>query len=119
MALLSKDQILGTSDREFKEVEVPQWGGSVRIGTMTAAERDAFETSMIPEKGKKQSDKMANFRARFVARCIVDSEGQPVFTAADVAQLGGKSANVLSFLFDECRKLNGMTDKDVEELEGN
>lgn len=116
--LLSKDQILGADDRAFREVDVPEWGGSVRIGTMTAAERDAFEASMIPEKGKKQADKMANFRARFVARCIVDAEGKPVFTEADIVQLGRKSANVLSRLFDECRELNGMTEKDVEQLEG-
>ena len=117
--LLSKDQILGADDRSYRDVDVPEWGGNVRIGTMTAAERDAFEASMLPEKGKKQSDKMANFRARFVARCVVDEEGKPLFDQADIVELGRKSANVLSRLFDECRELNGMTQEDVSELEGN
>lgn len=119
MTLLSKDQILGISDREFVEVEVPQWGGSVRIGTMSAADRDAFEASMLPEKGKRQKDQMANFRARFVARCLCDDEGNRLFSDKDVVELGRKNASVLSMLFDEARKLNGMTEEDAEELAGN
>jgi hypothetical protein len=119
MTLLSKDQILQSTDREFRDVHVEQWGGSVRISTMTAADRDAFEATMIPEKGKDKAGQLANFRARFVAKCLVDEEGNLVFSPKDVLELGRKSASVLSFLFEQCRELNGMTDKDVEELEKN
>ena len=37
---LSKDQILGAVDFSFVEVEVPEWGGTVRIRGLSAAERD-------------------------------------------------------------------------------
>jgi hypothetical protein len=118
MTLLTKDQIIGADDREFVEVDVPEWGGMVRLGSMTAAERDAFEAQFVDfkGKGKAKGDALKNFRARYVARCIVDEEGEPLFSAADMKALGDKSAAVISRLFDEASKLNGMSDKDVEEL---
>jgi len=120
MQLLSKDQILNASDRSFREVEVPEWGGTVRVGSMTAAERDAFEASMVDARGKgKTSKTLENFRARFVAKCVVDEDGQRLFSDSDIVALGGKSAAVLSKLFDVAREVNGMTEADVEELEGN
>jgi hypothetical protein len=117
--LLTKDQILGTDDRDYREVEVPEWGGSVRLASMAASDRDAFEASMIPDKGKSQKDVMKNFRARFVARCCVDAEGNRLFSAADMAQLGTKNASVLNRLFDEARQMNGFSEEDVAEIEGN
>ena len=114
--LLTKDQILGADDRETKTISVKQWGGDVKISTMTAADRDAFEASMIPEKGKDKTKQLENFRARFVARCVVDDEGNTIFSHKDMVELGRKSASVLSTLFEACRELNGMTDADVDEL---
>lgn len=116
MAFLTKEQILGAKDREPVVVSVPEWGGDVRLTAMSAAERDAFETSMM---GKGDNvKKLANFRARFVARCIVDDDGNRLFADADIVELGKRSGAVLGRVFDEARKVNGMTQADVEELEG-
>ena len=43
MALLTKDQILAVADIEYRTVAVPEWGGEVRIRSMTGADRDAHE----------------------------------------------------------------------------
>lgn len=123
--LLTKDQILNASDRVFEFVDVPEWGkdengkpAQVRLGAMTSAEADAFEAGLASakEKGEKA---LANFRARYVARCIVDEDGKPLFTGSDVAALGNKSAAVVRRLFDKAREINGMTAEDAEEFEGN
>ncbi len=114
--LLSKEQILSADDREYKIIHIEKWGGDVRIATMQACDRDAFEATMIPEKGKDKVKQLANFRARFVSQCIVNDEGNRLFSPADMVQLGRKSAAILSTLFDACRELNGMTDEDIEEL---
>ena len=37
----------------------------------------------------------------------------------DIVDLGKKSSAPVARLFDACRKLNGMTDEDVAEIEGN
>ena len=119
MTLLTKDQILKADDCSHEDIDVPEWGGSVRIIAMAACERDAFEASMLDSKGKGDSKRLQNFRARFIARCIVDADNNRLFSDKDMVALGKKSAKPVSRIFDACQKLNGMTDKDVEELEGN
>ena len=119
MTLLTKDQILGSTDIDYREVDVPEWGGMIRIAAMSAAERDSFEASMLDKKGKSDPKRLLNFRARFIASCIVDEGGKRLFAASDVVALGKKSAAPISRVFDECRELNGMSENDVEEIEGN
>ena len=118
MTLLTKDQILNASDIGHEDIDVPEWGGTIRIAAMCAAERDAFEAGMLDNKGKSDKNRLLNFRARFIASCIVDEDGKRLFSAGDVVQLGKKSAAPISRVFDRCRVLNGMTEKDVEEIEG-
>jgi len=115
MTLLSKDQILGSTNRNYREVEVPEWGGPIRLSVMTSSERDAFESSLL-EKDKKRG--FQNLRARLVALCVVDEDGKRVFADADVAKLGEQPADVIGRLFDECRDINGFN-KETDDLEGN
>ena len=118
MTLLTKDQILSSEDISHKDIEVKEWGGTLRIAAMSAAERDSFEAGMLNSKGKSDPNRLLNFRARFIASCIVDKDGKRLFAAGDVVALGKKSAAPVNRVFDECRKLNGMTEQDVEEIEG-
>lgn len=119
MTLLTKDQILGADDRQSIELQVDEWDGSIMLAAMTAAERDAFEAGMLDNKGKSDKNRLRNFRARFIAACIVDADGKRLFSDKDVVALGGKSAAAVSRVFDKCREINGMTEEDVEEIEKN
>ena len=47
MTLLSKTAILCANDLQTEDVEVPEWGGAVRVRSFTGRERDAFEASMV------------------------------------------------------------------------
>lgn len=117
MALLGTDDILGSDDRKFVEIPVPEWGGSVRLRSLSGAERDRFETSMSKQRGSKREDNYENVRARLVALCAVDENGARLFTSPEkIAHLGTKSASALQKLFNACQALNGMSDQDVEEL---
>ncbi|WP_063042116.1 MULTISPECIES: hypothetical protein [Nocardia] len=118
MALLTKDAILAAEDLKFEEMHVPEWGGDVRLRTLTAKERDAFETGMVKinKKGQRE-DNLANLRARLVSLCMVDEKGYRIFTSAtDVEALGNKSIAALGRVFEKCQEMNAMTDEDVEEL---
>lgn len=116
MALLSRDQILAADDLKTEDVEVPEWGGSVRIKMLTGTERDKFEASTVEVRGGKPQQNLANLRARLVSLCIVNEDGERVFSKGDVAALGMKSASALERVFQACSKLNGISDADVEEL---
>lgn len=117
MALLSKDQILNADDRKTEEVNVPEWGGSVLVRSLSGRERDEFESSSVETRGGKQSVNQENFRARLVALCVVDEHGQRLFKSkGEVAMLGNKSVAALQRIFNKCQELNGFSEEDVEEL---
>lgn len=111
-----REQILAANDLPRERVTVPEWGVDVWVRTLTGRERDAFEAAVFQTKGKDVQVKLENARANLVARCLVDESGARVFTDGDVAALGGKSALVLSRLYDVASRLNGLGDKEIEEL---
>lgn len=115
MSLLTKEAILAADDRRTVDVAVPEWGGDVRVSTMSASERDKWEAETYG--GDKPNT--LDFRARFVALCLVDEQGNRLFTGKDVAELGKKSAAALHRVFKAAQDLNALTDEAVEELEKN
>lgn len=119
MALLSKSDMLNADDREYEDVPVPEWGGSVRIMGMRGAERDAFEADQYAKKDAPISQRMANFRAKLLVRCIVDEDFNRVYSDKDAEALGKKNASVLSRLFEPAQRLSGMTREDVDEMSKN
>jgi hypothetical protein len=119
---LSAEDILSADDLPSEDVEVPEWGGTVRVQGMTGTERDKFEASMIDSKGKQKApvDMLADYRARLAAACIVDENGKRLFRSApEIKLLGGKDAKALSRVVDVASRLSGLTEDDQEELLGN
>lgn len=120
MALLSRDAILNAKDRATKDVDVPEWGGSVRVRTMSGTERDNWEgtiAAMTDKSGKLT--KFDNLRAKLVALTVVDGEGNRLFKDDDIKALGKKSAAALDRVFAAAQSLNGMSNADIEELTKN
>src|SRR5215472_5794653 len=114
---LSRDDILKAADNDPEEVDVPEWGGTVLVRGMTGRERDAFEVSMLtPGRGGRRTVDPANVRAKLVARCVVDDDGNRLFTDADVAELGGKSAAAVDRVYSVAARLSGMAGGDQEDL---
>lgn len=119
MTFLTRDAILNADDIPTEVVDVPQWGGQVRVRGLTGTERDQFEESLLDGKGKNRQVRLANFRAKLVSLCVVDEKGQRLFSETDVAALGKKSAAGLSAVSDVAQRLAGLSEEDVEELTTN
>lgn len=96
-------------------VDCPEWG-AVCIRALTGKERDTFEGMALLAKAKNN---FTGLRAYVVSRSVIDDEGLRVFKDEDVDALNEASAKPVDFLFDEVRRLSGMTDGEVEELEKN
>ncbi len=110
--MLSRDQILAVQDVKTQDVDVQEWGGSVRVRVMSGSERDKFEREQYEmHKIGKLGD---NMRARLLARCLVDEENKPLFTADDVAALGEKSSSALERVARIARRLNKIDDDAVD-----
>ena len=119
MSLLSKTAILAADDLQTEELEVPEWGGAVRVRSFTGRERDAFEASMVRGDGRDRKVDLTNMRARLVGLTVIDEAGQRLFTDEEVDLLGAKSGAALDRVFAIAQKLNGLSGADVEELSKN
>jgi hypothetical protein len=119
MKNLTRDLILKADDLETRDVEVPEWGGTVRVRALTGTERDSLEASTIEGKGKNKDVNLQNFRAKLCVRAIIDENGQRIFEDADIVALGRKSSGALSKVYNAAAELSGISDKDVDELTKN
>ena len=119
MSLLSKTAILAAQDLQTEDVEVPEWGGAVRVRSFTGRERDAFESSMVRGDGRDRKVDLTNMRARLVGLTVIDETGQRLFTDEEADLLGAKSGAALDRVFAIAQKLNGLSGADVEELSKN
>ena len=119
MGYLSREAILDADDKRYAEVECPEWGGTVRIRSISGRQRDEYEQSLIQQNGRDRQMNLRNARAKLIVLCAVDEDGRPLFTAEDLRQLSAKSAKPLDRLFTECQKLAGLSDDDVKSLTEN
>lgn len=108
---LSKDDILKADDLPTRDVDVPEWCGTVRVRGLTGAERDQFDFVLSDAKNNPSK---AQIRANLVGRCMVDEDGKRLFSETEVAKLAAKSGAALTRIFDVVRELSGMTKDAVE-----
>jgi hypothetical protein len=116
MAILKRDDILKAPDQVVEVVAVPEWGGEVCVRSLSAAERDRLEASMVKVRGKERSVNLENVRAKMLSMAVCDEDGKRLFSEADVRELGGKNAAAVQRVFVVAQRLAGLSDDDVAEL---
>ncbi|WP_321919308.1 hypothetical protein [Paraburkholderia tropica] len=107
--MLNREQILGAVDVKTEDVDVPEWGGTVRIAVMSGVARDALQASVVDNKSPSR------FEAALVAATAVDESGALLFSADDVATLQAKNATVLTRVAAVAMALNNIGKKAAEE----
>ncbi|HJV73170.1 MAG TPA: hypothetical protein VJ654_03025 [Noviherbaspirillum sp.] len=115
MTLLTKTAILSASDLKHEDVPVPQWGGTVRVRTMTGTERDEFRAAIACDGGVP----IGKFSAALLAATIVDESGARLFTVADMEALQSKSAASLDAPAAVAMRLNGLGGNAIEDAAKN
>ena len=114
--LLTREAILGAQDLKTEDVDVPEWGGTVRVRVLTGMERDGFGSALLGPDGKPS---MRDYQVKLLARCLVGEDGQPLFATDEIALLGNKSAPALQRVYDVAERLNSMTQASAEAAEKN
>ncbi len=105
--LLTLDDILGADDIEYRTIELPEWGGSVRLRLLNGAETIQFQTSL--EKNKREAT------IALVRSSVVDADGKKLFQHKDdFAALKKKSMKVIRRIGNEALDLNGLLDPGTE-----
>lgn len=102
--VITREQILSLDDLGSELVEVPQWGGVVRVRGMTLGEQDRFELTLREDK--------ALVRARVLTWCVLDADtGRPLFLEGDAPALAQRSAAVFLRLWEAIARLSGLVDE--------
>jgi len=109
---LGRDDIIRASDTDMVTVDVPEWGGRVRVRTLSGKDRDQLMADT-------QAGRLTNWHARFAGLVMANADGTRMFDDKDVDVLGLKSAAALERVVQAGLKLNGMDPDAVDELEKN
>lgn len=117
--LLSADAILAADDLPFEMVEVPEWGGSVRVNAVSGEEIAAFRASIIDDSGEESKFVRDNIQAKLLVRCLADESGKKLFSLEQAIALGQKSGKVLDRLYEVAQRLNGLRAEDREQAAKN
>lgn len=107
---LSREEILAVVERRAGEavaLDVPEWGGEVRIRRLTAAEAE--------RTGLTNDEQPPDVVARVIAASLVDDEGEPLFNEGDVAALADADLSAATRVFVACVKANGLGSEALDE----
>lgn len=111
-----KNTIFAALDARTEPVEVPEWGVTLYVKTMTGSERAAFITKA---EDARKSNNPLDAVAWLVVMTAAEANGQRLFSDDDFGKVNGKSANVLDRISTASAKLNGLTDGAVDEAKKN
>ena len=111
--MLNRESILKANDLKTIDVDVPEWGGTLRIRTMTGADRQEYYRVTAGKDGTPK-----NVMEALIVACAVDENGNSMFSFGDIRELSHKSAAALNRVFEKAAELNGLTQKSVDTIAG-
>lgn len=116
--LISADALLGAAPRRFATVSIESLG-NVRIRSLTELERSRIEASMRDKKGQVAGAKILDLKCRMIVECLVDANGNQLFTNKDIERIRQQDSKVTNAIVDAIQAHCGWTDDDVEDIEKN
>ena len=118
MTKLTKEQILKANDLPIREVDVPEWNGSVRMQTLSGKDRDSFE-DIIQKRKVGQLIDLKGLKVMLLSLTVIDETGGLMFSEADLVKLNEKSSKAINSLFEVATEMNGIGEEAVAELRKN
>ena len=119
MRFLSKEQILERRPLPFEDVEIPEWGGTVRVRGLSAADGDKFLASLMRMNGQKVERDTSYYCAKLLALCLVNEKGDQLLSEGDVLILAQQSYIPVARLTDVAQRLSGLSPGTVEDAAKN
>lgn len=108
-----RDQIRKAQDRTSEIIEVPEWGVTVEVRSMTGSQRSAIVTALTSD----EDNKMEALWGGMLVSCVYDPKtGDPVFKEDDAEWLlNEKSSTVLDRLSNVCLQVAGIVEGAVDD----
>ncbi len=102
---LSAQEILDADDAEYAYVDVPLWGGKVRLRTLTADEAMDFARLSSNTDGLQ-----GEMMVYLVSKTAVDEQGAQLFTKEQAKLLTKKNFRIFTELQEAALELNKLDD---------
>jgi len=99
--ILTADDIFEVKDTRFLEIDVPEWGGSIRVAALSAGEMIDFV-----ESNEGPSKKTAGIR--LVIASLVDEQGNRIGKPEMIDKFRKKDTRVMNKIVDQLMELNDM-----------
>ena len=107
-----RDQIINADDIEYEIIEVPVWGVSIEVRSMTGRARTRLIKTATDNDGQLD---METLYPDMVILCAFDPEtGEQIFTQDDRDLLLSKSAGPLELIALAAMRISGMTPDAIE-----
>lgn len=116
---LTREQILGADDIKTELVNVPEWGGEVRVRVLPGSMRALWVSDCMKRSRPDGTVDTGNMRETLCAMCIVGDDGAQLFHLGDLEALSKKSSVALERVFRAAQRINALRDEDMERLEKN
>lgn len=115
--MLNRDAVLKASDQTYATVEVPEWGGSIRIRQLTGKQQEI--TNKINNAKCAEPISFGGYAAAIVCFGCVDEHGNRLFQDIDAKALGERDAGAINRVAVEILKLSGATIEAQQDIEKN
>lgn len=100
---LTAEAILSADDFIFADVECPEWDGDVRVRSLSGGQR-----SIITQRLKDGDNE--NLEELLCVMCMVDEDGNRIFSNKDVDALRKKSNAPISRIAKKIMEISGIGD---------
>lgn len=107
-----RDKILAASDLSHEDVEVPEWGVTIRVVSPTVRERARIVSAFMGPDGQPDIEKM--YPALVIATASDPETGERLFTQDDTEALSGKSGKAMELVAQAALRVAGMSDRPVD-----
>ena len=113
MAYLTAESILSADDFVYADVDCPEWGGTVRVRSLSGAQRVTIKKAI--DNGAQDVDEMVCVMA------AVDADGKRIFERKHIDALSRKNTAPVTRCAVRVLEISGMRDpkKSIEDAEKN
>lgn len=96
--MLTKEEILSITDKAVKEIEIPEWGGTVFIRGMSIEDVEYCQ-SLTDDPQTLQ---------KTIVRFVSDADGNLLFTEKDIPKMKKKSIQAFRRIMNEIKAFNSL-----------
>ena len=111
------DLVAQAQDIETEDVEIPRWGVTVRVQSMSGVDRAKYIQNLVAAQEEDSPDLLSELDAQLVVACTFDPEtDEPAFLVSDIPMLMSKAGDILGALSIKAQRLSGLDGKAEERL---